>query len=97
MKSKFLEEMDDDASLKKRDVKWFMKNIHGVKIYTGSIPRRQNLHGHKDTERNKIHGIEIHGAESAHRDSVAKWQMGEMGETKGSRDIFCHWKQWCDV
>ena len=43
-----------------------MKNIHGVKIYTGSISRRQNLHGHKDTERNKIHGIEIHGAESAH-------------------------------
>ena len=48
------------------------QNLHGVKIYTGSIPRRQNLHGHKDTERNKIHGIEIHGAESAHR-VIAYW------------------------
>ena len=51
-----------------------MKNLHGVKIYTGSIPRRQNLHGHKDTERNKIHGIEIHGAESAHHFSVCLWK-----------------------
>ena len=44
-----------------------MKNIHGVKIYTVSISRSQKLHGQKNTETNKIHGIEIHGAESAHR------------------------------
>ena len=43
-----------------------MKNIHGVKIYTVSISRSQKLHGQKNTETNKIHGIEIHGAESAH-------------------------------
>jgi len=44
-----------------------MKNIHGVKIYTVSISRSRNLHGQKDTETNIIHGIEIHGAESAHQ------------------------------
>ena len=44
-----------------------MKNIHGVKIYTVSISRSQKLHGQKNTETNKIHGIEIHGAESAHQ------------------------------
>ncbi len=32
--------------------------------------RCQNLHGHKDTEQNVMHGIEIHGAESAHRYKV---------------------------
>ena len=53
-----------------------MKNICGVKIYTGSITRRQNLHGHKDTERNKIHGIEIHGAESAHR--MLLWHTNQL-------------------
>ena len=36
---------------------------------TVSIPRHPNLHGQKDTEPNEMHGIEIHGAESAHR----KW------------------------
>ena len=41
-----------------------MKKIYGLKIYTGS---RQNIHVLKDTERNKIHGIEIHGAESEHQ------------------------------
>ncbi len=51
--------------------KYLRKYIFMVSKYARSqlkkYSRSQNLHGQKDTEPNVIHGIEIHGAESAHR------------------------------
>jgi len=42
---------------------WYQKYARSQLKYS----RSQNLHGQKDTEQNVIHGIEIHGAESAHQ------------------------------